>query len=205
MRDFLGCFLNKLTITVPEDDVVNVAAEWMGHSEILGDTKSTPTYTNVSPFESWMVELEIGDTIGATSPLKFTDLTFEYTKNVKMKYQKLNSTRYPIDRTYTVPEVALSFNLNAEDNTTLQELFKNNTEKAVKIILKHDVLSGSNPGSEYEIVINLPRLTIMDAVDNLDTLEDINLPVNMIALKDDVEGHTVEITSKNSVSGTYSV
>lgn len=206
LRDFLGCFLNKLTITVPEDDVITSEVEFVGRSETLQGTPGSPSYSTINPFESWMAKLKIGD-VGLTSlvDLQFTDLTFEYTTNVIMVMQKLTCTRFPVGRVFGIPEVLMNFNVKAEDDVVLQQIFKDDTEKSLELTLKHDALSGSAPGSEYEIIIQLPKVTFLDAVDNLDSTEDINLPVQAQAFKDPVTGFTTKITSKNSVTGVYAV
>ncbi len=204
LREFLGCFLNKLTITVPEDDVITAATEYVGRSEDLQGTVASPSFTTVSPFESWMAKLEIGDNLGSLSALQFTDLTFEFTKNVSMITQKLNCTRFPVGRVLSgPPEVLLNFNVKAEDTIALQNIFKNDETKAARLTIKHDVLAGSGGGSEYEIVIDLPRTTSLLPGDNLNNIGEIDLPVSLTAFDDGTIGFTSRITVKNSVSGAY--
>jgi hypothetical protein len=206
LREFLGCFLNKLTITVPEDDVITLAGEFFGRSEDLQGTLASPSFTPVSPFEAWMAKLEIGDDLGSLVPVQFTDLTFEFTKNVSMITQKLNCTRFPVGRVLSgPPEVLLNFNVKAEDNITLQNIFKNDEVKAVRLRLKHDVLAGSGAGSEYEIIIDLPRTTSLVVPDNLNNIGEIDLPVSLAAFDDGTIGYTSRITVKNSVTGAYAV
>jgi len=206
LREFLGCFLNKLTITVPEDDVITAAGEFVGRSEDLQGVKASPSFTPVSPFESWMAKLEIGADLGSLSPVQFTDLTFEFTKNVSMISQKLNCTRFPVGRVLSgPPEVLLNFNVKSEDNITLQNIFKNDEIKAVRLTLKHDVLAGSAGGSEFDIIIDLPRVTSLTTPDNLNNIGELDLPVSLSAFDDGTIGFTSRITVKNSVAGAYAV
>jgi hypothetical protein len=200
LRDFVGCFLNKVTLTVPEDDVITLATEWVGREEQLGGTLATPSYTAVSPFEGWMANLKIGDTLGTAVNIEFTDLTLERTVNVVMVQQKLNRTRFPVGRTYGIADTTLSFNLKAKDDTSLQALFKSDTPQAVELLITHTSDAGTNPSTPYTMKFEGEQMEIFDAVDNLDNIQDINQPIILRAF-----GENSRVTLVNSVAGAYAV
>lgn len=200
LRDFIGCFLNKVTLTIPEDDVITLATEWVGQQEELAGTLATPSYSTLNPFEGWMARLEIGPVGGALTPIEYTDLTWERTVGVTMVNQKLNKTRVPVGRTYGTAETKMSFNLKAKDDTSIQELFKTDVDQQAKLTIGHTEDAGSGPSSEYAMVFTLDKVAIMDAVDNLDNIQDINQPIVLEAY-----GANSNALMLNSVAGTYAV
>lgn len=200
LRDFIGCFLNKVTLTVPEDDVITLATEWVGREEQLAGTLATPAYSTISPFEGFMAKLRIGPVGGAVVDIEYTDLTLERTVNVAMIQQKINCTRFPVGRTFGIADTILSFNLKAKDDTSIQALFKADTPQKVELEIIHTIDAGTNPSTPYLMKFVGEQMEIFDAVDNLDNIQDINQPIVMRAF-----AANTNMTIRNSVPGTYAV
>lgn len=200
LRDFIGCFLNKVTMTVPEDDVITLATEWVGREEQLAGTLATPSYTAINPFEGWMAKLKIGPVGGALTDIEYTDLTLERTVNVVMMNQKVNCTRFPVGRTYGTAETILSFNLKAKDDTSIQELFKTDVDQQAELTIIHTEDAGTNPSTPYTMKFVMEKVAIMDAVENLDNIQDISQPIVLQAY-----GENTRMVVINSVAGTYAV
>lgn len=209
ISNFVGCFLKKLTMNVPEDGHVAIDTEWIGQKEVQGsggDAIASPTYSDEPPFESYMLKVEIGATLAALSEVCVKDLTFEYDTMAKLLFQNCSSAgRYANGVSYGVPEVLVSFNKILEsDYTTIYNYFKDNTENAVQITLTHSSLAGSNAGSEYEIVIKLPRVIWKGETPELSAPEDNTLSMNLQAIQEQSSyNYTCQIEVKNSESGTY--
>lgn len=200
LRDFIGCFLNKVTMTVPEDDVISLATEWVGQQEELAGTLATPSYSAINPFEGWMAKLRIGPVGGALVDIEYTDLTLERTVGVTMPHQKINCTRLPVGRSYGTAETTLSFNLKAKDDTSIQELFKTDVDQQAELEIIHTEDAGTNPSTPYTMRFLAEKVAIMDAVDNLDNIQDISQPIVLQAY-----GENTRMVILNSVAGTYAV
>jgi hypothetical protein len=208
LKKCIGAFVKKITITKAEDDVIKCAVDWIFVKETLTGTIQSATYTTEAPFENWMATVKIGATIGAVAESCVKDWTFEYDTMVKLIHQDCGTTngRYASVVSYGVPVINLSFNkVLDEDWQTIYNYFKNNTENAVQLNIKHTALAGSNAGSEYEKTISLPKVMWTGETPNIDAEEDLNQPMQLQALYDATETKTIEVVVKNSESGTYSV
>jgi hypothetical protein len=208
LKKNIGCFIKKITIVKAENEIIRCNVEWIFVKEELTGTIQTATYTTEAPFENWMACLKIGATIGAVAAVDVKEWTFEYDTMAKLIHQDCGATngRYASVVSYGVPVINVSFNKVAqEDYQTIYNYFKNGTENAMQLNIKHTALAGSNANSEYEKTISLPKVVWLGETPNLDGEEDLNQVGSVQALYDATETKTIQVVVKNSESGVYTV
>jgi len=201
LKDFAGCFLSKLTLNMPADDIVTWAMDLVGVSMATAGVISAPTYTTENPYEGFHVDLQLGSAIGSTATTEAKDIVWSMDNQIKM-LPKLNS-QAPVGRVLGNRIVECSFTSNLKD-FTLQNLYKNNTTQAAKIIITHTALAGSSSGF-FTITINMPNIVFLGDEANLNNSQEIDQPIRFQAIHDATAGYQIQITAKNSETGVYDI
>lgn len=204
-KDFASNFCNGITIEIPDSGLVNVSTDWVGHSEGAPGTgtAAAATFTTENPFEHRHAKLEIGDTSGTLIDVPFESLTFSHVVNVEMVNENFNCTKYPTGRRFGVPDINMEIVLKSiEDNTQYLHFFNDDTQY-VRLTLKHDALSGTAPGSEYEVIIDLPICEYFGETEGLTGAEQLTQPLQLQARFSTADNFTVQYQVKNSVTSVY--
>ena len=198
-------FVQTATLVVPEDGNIMLNTEWIGRNLITGETTQTASYGTNPPFEGWMGDVQIGANLGAVASVPVKDWTLSITTAVKLYHQKGSQSRFVVGVSYGYPEYKLTFNKVVEDAfTTIWNYFSAETENAVALNIKHDTLAGSNSGSEFEWTLNLPRVVWQGDTPGIESEEDLNLPMSLIAMEEQSSyNYTGQLVIKNDESGTY--
>ena len=204
LADNISCFANSFELTVPEEGVVTYAMNYMGQKNTFGGTVASPSYSTVNPFEGWMAHLEIGTVIGSTTAIKIKEATLSINNNLTMVTDHNASNQYAAGFIPNSRSVDMSITVTQENNLTLYNYFKDDTENAVKLILTHPTKAGSASGV-YSLTFNLPRVTWLGEEPKLDSTDVLTGSYNFTALKDATTGYQVSAELVNSQSGTYSV
>jgi len=202
--DNISCFANSFDLTIPEDGIITYAVNYMGNKNTFGGTLATPSYSEVTPFEGWMSHLEIGTVIGSTTAIKIREASLSVNNNLTMVSDHNASNQYPSGFAYNSRTVDLSISLTQENNLTLYNYFKDDTENAVKLVLTHPSLAGTSSGV-YKLTISLPRVTWLGEEPKLDSADVLTGSYNLSALKDATTGYQIKAELVNSQSGVYSV
>lgn len=204
MFDYIGSFLKSLELTFPESGEVTWAAEYVGKDEESGGANSSPSYSTVNPFETCMVDIQIGTTISSTTSTTFKSGNWKYDNGVAMNYAGNSCT--PVAATYApIPIVNGTINKDLEEDLTEYNYWINDTDIAMKIVITHTELAGSSSG-EYSLTINMPRVQVMGDSPELGSAEEIpQLILNYEALQHESLGYTCQVVIVNSESGTYSI
>ena len=202
---YLGCFISGLSLTMPENDLTSISPEWLGIKELYNETPNVaPTFSALSPFESWQTKIKIGATLGSATDINYVDATF--TADPKLKLTVDGGSRYPACRVFGKPEYAISLNQLSTDmlSSGLYGDWKNENQLSMIIELTHDQLAGSGSGF-YSVKIELPRVSIIGDTPNLSAIEDFPHAINFIALTDLVLGYKIKVTTVDSIDGVYAV
>jgi hypothetical protein len=202
---YIGCFANTVTLTLPENDNVSLAAEWIGIKEEYNATPNvTPTFSEVPQIESWQAVIKIGNTLGTATQIKYSDATFSINKNVVLTPD--GSSQYPDCAVFDKPDYTIQLNQITTDliASGLYGAWKNNTDQAMIIELTSDSLAGTSSGN-YKVTINIPRVTLLGDTPNVSGTQQFMTPVRFQALEDATEGYTVQIQVVDAVAGTYDV
>lgn len=204
MWDMIGMFLSKLSLEIGSEDLVKFSADYVGVSEATGGTSSAATFTAKPPAEGWMVDILVASSLGAsfTSLSITTGATFAYDNKLKMA--KGIGSRYAVNRSLGRPDITLDFTQIFQDDLTVYNYFKNNTENAVKIVITHDSLAGTSSGV-YSWTIYLPRVTWLGNSPELTGQEEITKSGKLQALQDPTYGYACKVEILNSESGAYTL
>lgn len=197
-------FLNKITVNCPEEGLVTMQTEWIGRNETHNITIQSVSYGTTNAFEGYMGDVLIGANLGAVASVPVKDWTLEINLNNKLMHQKGSQSQYPTTIIHGVPEYKLTFNKIADDTfDAIYDYFKDDTENAVQLNLKHYTLAGNNANSEFEWTFNLPR--VVWTGDTPETAEDdVNLSMSLIAMQEQSSyNYTAQCVIKNDESGTY--
>ena len=197
-------FLSKATLNAPEDGLVTLNTEWIGRNETHNVTIQAVSYGTVNAFEGYMGDVLIGANLGAVASVPVKDWTLEIDMRNKLMHQKGSQSQFVTDHIHGVPEYKLTFNKIADDTfDAIYDYFKDDTENAVQLNLKHYTLAGSNANSEFEWTFNMPR--VVWTGDTPETAEDdVNLQMTMIAMEEQSSyNYTAQCVIKNDESGTY--
>ena len=202
--DFVGCFLNKLTLNIPTDGMVTFSSDWLGLKAETAGVISTPTFATPGPFEGWMANFKIGAAIGSVAHYEINgDMSFSYDNKLKLSWGH-DATQYAVSRTLGVPDIMLTTNTNLKQDLTLYGYYKSNATKAVQLELTHTSLAGSSSGA-YSIVIALPAVKFEAGAPVLNSADELNQPLTMRAYYDSSAGYVCKVTVTNSESGVYAV
>jgi hypothetical protein len=198
-------FLAKATVVCPEEGAVMVNTDWIGRNETHGVTVQSVSYGTDNCFEGYMGDVLIGANLGAVASVPVKDWTLEITTNVKLIKQKGSQSQFATTVVFGVPEYKVTFNKLADDEfDTIYDYFKNETENAVQLHLKHGELSGSAPGSEFEWTFNLPRVVWQGNTPELSNEDDQNLSMSLTAMEEQSSyNYTAQLVIKNDEAGTY--
>ena len=202
---YIGCFANTVTLSLPEDDNISLAAEWVGIKEEYNATPNVaPTFSNVPQLESWQAVIKVGDTLGTAAQIKYSDATFSIAKEVVMTND--GSSRYPDCPVFGKPVYTVELNQITTEmiSSGLYGAWKDNTDQAMIIELTSDQLAGTSSGV-YKITINIPRMTILGDTPNVSGTQQFMHPVRFTALQDESAGYTVQVQVVDAVAGTYDV
>lgn len=202
MRDFIGCFVKGYTLTLGKDGAIECQVEWVGIKETDGDTASTPTYSTKLPFEGWMGDLKLGAAIGSVASVEFQSATLKIDNGVKL-VPGLNG-RYSIGRTYGPIQASLEFEMDLREDLTVYNYWKNETERAARLLITHDQLAGGSSGV-YSLQFDLPRVIFDGDVPNIEGEAEIKHKVTMKAGYDPTTTKTISAVVVNSQSGVYAV
>ena len=205
MSDYVGCFFNDMTLTVPETGPVELSTSILGRSETLGDTVATPTFVNKSPFERHHCVLSLGANLASVSAVEFTSLTISYANNLQLKTN--GGSRFPVAAQWGVPEISLSFGFDLKASQTILNYVRDNTELAAKIVLTHPTLAGSSSGF-HELTVNLPRVLFTGDLPDLSSPDAQAIPVtlNGMCIKEiGTHNYAIQVVATNSEIGTYAV
>lgn len=206
VKRFVSCFCNGFSLEIPESGIVNISTDWIGQNEAAPGslTSSALTFSPEAPFEHLHAKLEIGPNSGALVDVAFESLTFTHTVNAEMVNNNFNCTKFATGVRFGVPDISMELVLKStEDNTQYLNYF-DDVPQWVRLTLKHDAFAGSAPGSEYEIVIDMPSVEYFGETEGITGTEQLTQPLQFQALHDFVEAFTVRYKSKNSVASTYS-
>lgn len=205
-KDFASQFCNGITIEIPDSGLIAFSSDWVGRSEGTPGTgtAAAATFSTDNPFEHYHAKLEIGNDSGSLVDVAFESLTFTHTVNAEMVNENFQCTKFPTGVRFGVPDIGMEIVLKSiEDNTQYLHFF-NDDSQYVRLTLKHDALSGTAPGSEFEMVINLPVAEYFGETEGLTGPEQITQPIQLQARFSTADDFTVQYTSKNSVVATYS-
>jgi len=204
LADNISCFANSLDLTIPEDGAVTYGVNYMGQKNTFGGTLASPSYSAVNIFEGWMAHIEIGSVIGSTVAVAITEASLSINNNLSMITDHNASSKYPSAFVPNSRTVDMSITMKQEDNLTLYNYFKDDTENAVKLILTHPDKAGSASGV-YSLTISLPRVTWLGEEPKLDSADVLTGSYSLSALKDTVTGYQIKAELVNSQSAIYSV
>lgn len=204
LSHFVGCFLNTVQVSVPEDGAVELTAEYLGHSEETGGSEPTPTYYLGEPYQTHHVDLQIGADIDNTATVEFTSMNININNNIGLQHAA--NSQNPQGVNYGMLEATFDFTFPLKSSQTILDYFRNNTERAAKIIMTHDDQAGTTSG-DYSLTFNFPRFTVLGDLPDLPNADSENIPVTISCqvLEDATEGYAVQVVAVNSESGTYSV
>jgi hypothetical protein len=204
MFDMIGMFLNKLSLTVGANEATTFASDWIGVSEALGGTVSTAVFNDDPPFEGWMASLTYGTTLAASQTTISLAQTVNFSYDNKLEPVKGLGSRYMVGRKVGRQEVLLDFTKLLQNDVTIYNFFKNNTQNALTLTLTHDSLAGTSSGA-YQVKIELPKVFYKGDAPALTSSDALELPMKAQALYDSTAGFVCRVTIVNSESGTYTV
>jgi hypothetical protein len=202
--DNIGCFVNSMDLTIPEDGVVSYAVNYMGIKNEYGGSKATPAYSAVAPFEGWMATLSIGAAIGSVAAVPFKDCTLNISNNLTMVTDHNASNQYPTAYIPNSRSVTMSVNVSQEDALTWYNYFKDDTVNAVQLVLTHPTLAGSASGV-HSLTFKLPTVTWLGEEPKLDSNDALSASYNLVALWDTVTGYDVQAILVDGIAAVVSV
>lgn len=202
LKDHVGCFLNSFAISGSQGGPVEYEAAWLGKSESLAGTLSTPSFTNCNPFEFAMLGLYYGASLGATLTSVDTPTRFRWSRNnnITLHY---GASVTPIAASWGTPEIMLEFDFTLKNNATIYNIWNNDTEYAWVVILTHTELAGTSSGY-YSIRVNMPRMRMEGDPPNLSGNAEQTMTVKLRALVEQTNyNYAMRAIIVNSVSGAY--
>jgi hypothetical protein len=204
LKDHIGCFLNKLTISGSAGAAIEYSAEWLGRSETLGGTLSSPTFSAHNPFEFSMLKIEYGASLAASLTEVDTPTKFSWYRNNNITLHYGGSATL-VAVSYGTPEIMLEFDFTLKNNADIYNLWNNDTEYAWKVTLTHTELAGTSSGYN-SLIINLPRMRMEGDPPDLNGNADITMSVKLRALVEQTAyNYASQVVVVNSTAGTYTV
>lgn len=205
MADFVGMFINKLDIDIPEEGPVVLTADMLGRSVTTGGTVPTPTYGNTHVFEAWMKDLKIGATLGAVASVNVKSCKVSIDKKAKLVTDNLGSSQYPIGVTWGKPVVTIEFTQTLQDSLTLYNYWLGETQNAITVTLTHDQLAGSASGV-YSLTLRFPKVEWLGEPPDLSGPQDIDVTYRVQAmLETTTYNYYAQAVLVNAITGAYTV
>ena len=206
LMQYIGCFLNKLSIGVKGDGgIIEATADFVGAKEALSaPTIDTPNNSTKAPFEGFHAVISYGADLGTLAQLsQFQDLTVSINNNLKML--QTNGGQYPFAVNYGGFDSTLDFTMYLLEDLTLYNYFKNQVPLAVRLKITSDQLAGATTAYN-SIQIDLPKCIMLGDVPNVSNMEAIPHKVTLQALRGTGSyQYTAKVTVVNTQSGVYSV
>jgi hypothetical protein len=204
MRDFIGMFINKMVLDIPEAESVKCTWDCVGIKKENGDTASVPTYSTKNPFLGVNKKIYIGnDLSNLTQITKIMSAQLTLDNKLKMMRGSGNGI-YFSGRSYEDSwegQVQLT-NYFCSDDTTLYDVLDSYTEQALRIVVEHDQLAGSSSGA-YKLQFDFPRVSFIG--DQPTMGEQQHTVTAQLLTGQGADNYMAKCTIVNSQGGIYAV